>query len=282
VYAINSGNNTIAEYSVGGFGSLTFNGTVAVANAPFGVTIDSSGRFLYVIGTNNVYGYTINQSTGLLTAMSGGASLATIAIASSVTVDPTGRFLIVGAIGPSEIYVFTINPSTGIPTNVTGSPFSSVLGDNIAVDPTGQFLYVVGGNHTGSFYVRVYGIAASTGALTLVNTLIPSSFATGVAVEPYGRYAYVCLGGSAVNAYSIDPGTGNLFSVGSVAAGSAPSSVAVDIQGQYVYVTNKSSNTVSAYSIDQNTGALTEITGAGSPFAAGTSPGSVVIGGVIQ
>jgi 6-phosphogluconolactonase (cycloisomerase 2 family)/uncharacterized protein YjdB len=282
VYAINSGNNTIAEYSVGAFGSLTFNGTVAVANAPYGVTIDSSGRFLYVIGINTVYGYTINQSTGLLTAMSGGASLATIAIASSVTVDPTGRFLIVGAVGPAEIYVFSINPSTGIPTNVTGSPFSSVLGDNVAVDPTGQFLYVVGGNHTGSFYIRTYSISASTGALTLVDTLNPSSFATGVAVEPYGRYAYVCLGGGVVNAYTIDPSTGRLTSVGSLATGNSPNSVAVDIQGQYVYVTNNSSNTISGYSINQNTGAVTEITGAGSPFAAGTSPGSVVIGGVIQ
>ena len=56
----------------------------------------------------------------------------------------------------------------------------------------------------------------------------------------------------------------------------------MDFQGQYVYVTNNSSNTISAYKIDQGTGALTEITGAGSPFAAGTSPGSVVISGVIQ
>ena len=77
--------------------------------------------------------------------------------------------------------------------------------------------------------------------------------------------------------------TGNLLSVGSpLPTGNSPNSIAMDFQGQYVYVTNNSSNTISAYKIDQGTGALTEITGAGSPFAAGTSPGSVVISGVIQ
>jgi len=42
----------------------------------------------------------------------------------------------------------------------------------------------------------------------------------------------------------------------------------------FAYVANAGSNTVSAHSIEASTGTLTAVTG--SPFAAGTSPWSIV------
>src|SRR6202011_1547651 len=61
------------------------------------------------------------------------------------------------------------------------------------------------------------------------------------------------------------------------AAGSGPFSVAVDPSGKFAYVVNEGDNTVSGYTINATTGALTPI--AGSPFAgtAGTYPQPVAV-----
>ncbi|HET6465551.1 MAG TPA: beta-propeller fold lactonase family protein, partial [Nitrospiria bacterium] len=62
-------------------------------------------------------------------------------------------------------------------------------------------------------------------------------------------------------------------------AGTSPNAVTVDPSAQFVYVANSSSN-VSAYTIDQTTGALTDVSG--SPFTAGTDPLSLSVSGTIQ
>ncbi|MGC9237930.1 MAG: beta-propeller fold lactonase family protein, partial [Thiomonas sp.] len=54
-----------------------------------------------------------------------------------------------------------------------------------------------------------------------------------------------------------------------------PYSVTVTPAGTFAYVANAGSNNVSAYSINATTGALTPV--AGSPFAAGNLPLSVVV-----
>jgi 6-phosphogluconolactonase (cycloisomerase 2 family) len=49
----------------------------------------------------------------------------------------------------------------------------------------------------------------------------------------------------------------------------------VDPSGKFAYVVNSQSNSVSAFTIDLASGALTEV--AGSPFAAGTGPNSLTV-----
>ncbi|HEY0781280.1 MAG TPA: beta-propeller fold lactonase family protein, partial [Thermoanaerobaculia bacterium] len=78
--------------------------------------------------------------------------------------------------------------------------------------------------------------------------------------------------GGDVSAYSLDPATGVLtplagspFSSG----GSGTGSVTVHPNGRFLYTTNKSSNNLSAFTID-STGALTAVRG--SPVAAATGP----------
>jgi DNA-binding beta-propeller fold protein YncE len=102
-----------------------------------------------------------------------------------------------------------------------------------------------------------------------------------------GGFAYVANCGSScvgvgpgnVSAYSIDGTTGALTPVAGspFPAGFGSLSVTVDPTGQFAYVANRGfspdNGTVSAYTIDGTTGALTEI--AGSPFPAGSFPRSV-------
>jgi DNA-binding beta-propeller fold protein YncE len=148
----------------------------------------------------------------------------------------------------------------------------------VAVDPTGKFAYVTNGNDN---TVSGFSIDGKTGALTPVPG---SPFAAGtgpvsVAVDPTGQFAYVA-NDNTVSGYSIDGKTGTLTPVpGSpFAAGTGPVSVAVDPTGQFAYVANigsKFGGTVTGFSIDGKTGALTPV--AGSPFAAGTGPSSVAV-----
>ena len=56
--------------------------------------------------------------------------------------------------------------------------------------------------------------------------------------------------------------------------GTTPTALTVDPNGQFLYVANSGSNSVSVYSIDATTGALTAV---GFPIAAGTGPGAVTV-----
>jgi 6-phosphogluconolactonase (cycloisomerase 2 family) len=139
----------------------------------------------------------------------------------------------------------------------------------VAVDPTGQFAYEA--NLSGNT-VSAYSIG-SDGALTPVpgSPFRTNGIAVSVAVDPTGQFAYVAnAGGNTVSGYSIDRNTGALTPVPAspFAAGSVPNSVAVT--AQFAYVTNRDQSTVSdestvsGYSIDRKTGALTPVPG--SPF----------------
>ena len=88
-------------------------------------------------------------------------------------------------------------------------------------------------------------------------------------------------GSDDVSAYAIDARTGALAEVAGspFAAGTSPESISVDPSGKFAYVANfgsaNVSGSVSAYTIDASTGALSEI--AGSPFAAGTLPVAITV-----
>ena len=274
VYAIKKANNTVAQYTLGSFGAMTFNGAISTGNSPQALTVDPSGRFLYVSANDStnagtgVFGFTINQSSGLLTAISGGTKLGLGG--GLLTTDPTGRFLFVQGNG---IYVYNINPADGTLNSVPGSPFPESVVSQLVVDPSGKFLYLSVIDQ-GIYKLHTCLISAVNGSISCSLNLNQGVF--GIAVEPYGRYAYAQTN-QGVASYGIDQTTGFLTLLGSpvLAVGG---NLTVDFQGQYVYSAN--SNSISAYKIDPNTGAITEVTG--SPFAAGINPGSVVISGFIQ
>jgi len=156
---------------------------------------------------------------------------------------------------------------------------------SITVDPSGRFVYVansssgVGGNS-----VSVYNINPGTGELTFVDIVSAGTRPVSVVVDPSGRFVYVAnLTSGDVSAYAIYAATGALTSIcAPVAAVSEPTSVSVDPSGKFVYVTNSSNgvngNSVSVFSIDTATGALTS---AGTATA-GTNPASVATTGNIQ
>jgi uncharacterized repeat protein (TIGR01451 family) len=193
--------------------------------------VDPTGKFAYVANGNsaNISAYTINPSTGALTAIAGSPFPAG-STPSSVVVDPTGKFAYVANFSSANVSAYTINPSTGALTDIVGSPFPTFdTPISLVVDPTGKFAYVA---NRGSNNVSGYTINPSTGALT---PIAGSPFSAGsepfsVVVDPTGNFAYVANSFSGnVSGYAINPSTGALSAISGspFAAGSFPLSVAV-------------------------------------------------------
>ena len=137
--------------------------------------------------------------------------------------------------------------------------------------------------------------AAGTAAITVFNsgpgggssnsltfTITPGAVnPQSIAVDPAGKFAYVasqgCSGGSGgyVSTYTINPTTGALASIGPPVPTNdvGTDSVTIDPLGKFAYVANEgqyaTDGSVSAYSIDPTTGALTSTSGGIS----GNSPG---------
>jgi 6-phosphogluconolactonase (cycloisomerase 2 family) len=296
--------------SVSGFAIESATGALApIAGSPFPegrvancVAVDPGGKFVFATSNKDtaVWAYTIAPTTGTLTQIgvfSTGTGLGSLPrgiavtgkfayVADDFTSDAVGNF-----IGP--VSGFTIDATTGALSPIAGSPFS-VGGDATAVATTlnGNFLYVQSDIQQGTTLTQAiyaFSIDATTGALTPVPGS-PWALPAGTAflgLHPTGKFIYLSLSGVGNNlgqvmVYAVNPMTGALTVLGTSAAtaSSFPGGIAFDPTGKFAYVTDvpdlvQRGNTVSAYTIDATTGALTPIVG--SPFAAGSWPGSVSV-----
>ena len=238
-----SASNDVSVYTINaGTGALTAAGTVrarpgsgALAMTEGTTPVTYTPTFAYVANqtSGTVSVYTINADNGTL----GSTNLGVITGSSprSVTVDPAGRFAYVANFTSNSISAYTIDAATGALSPVTGSPFAALSGpSSVTVDPSGKFAYAA---NSSSNSVSAYTINAGSGAL------------------------------SQIDANQVTPG------VQDFPAGTTPASVTVDPTGRFAYVANSGSTSVSAYSIDAITGALT----AGAPVFTGNSPRSVTV-----
>jgi 6-phosphogluconolactonase len=147
-------------------------GPFATGTQPSSITVDESGKFAYVANdvSNDVSAYTIDSTTGALTALVA-SPFAAGSNPTAVIVDPSGTFVYVanfnggGTPGGNNISAYTINANTGALTPVTGSPFATGMNpSSVRTDPSGKFLYVTNENPTVN-NVSAFTIDASTGAL---------------------------------------------------------------------------------------------------------------------
>src|SRR4029077_128335 len=159
--------------------------------------------------------------------------------------------------------------------------------DSVAVHPSGKFAYV--GNFGDGLVgtpgsISIYRINAD-GGLTSTGTIAGAAVGTtSVALHPSAKFAYVANArfSNTISTYTIDATTGALTSTGTIAGSiEGTTSLAVHPSGKFAYSTNGallpgipgSSNTISMYTIDATTGALTST----GTMAAGTLPKSVAI-----
>ncbi|WP_081858080.1 beta-propeller fold lactonase family protein [Thiomonas sp. FB-Cd] len=308
VYVTNKNGHSVSAYKIDNTtGALTpvAGSPFLTGNAPTSVTVNPTSTFAYVTNYSDdtISAYSINATTGALTPVAGspfpnpgGGGPQSIAIL------PTGTFAYVGNSGTFNITGYSINATTGALTPAAGSPFltgatagsSQVDVTSLAFSPAnagGQFfLFAVGYS---SNVVANYNVDSTTGALTLGSPLnLPNGDnPLSVAVYPISlpctanycpSYGYLYAANQ--NGYNVTELNYNVFT-GAITGGNGPTSIqgfpeAVTISraGTFAYVTNITNNPdgqVLAYSIDPPTGGLTEI--AGSPFAAGNTPGAIAL-----
>jgi len=87
--------------------------------------VDHSGKFLYVADqqSNQVSGFSISSSTGILTALST-PSISTGVSPVWLAIHPGGQFLYVANNGAASISAYTINTTSGV-LGVVGSSFTT-------------------------------------------------------------------------------------------------------------------------------------------------------------
>jgi YVTN family beta-propeller protein len=207
----------------------------------------------------------------------------------------------IAAAGTATVTVFNPAPGGGSSNPLTFTITAGAVDpQSIAVDPAGKFAYVASGSCNGGFsgYVSMYTINPTTGALASIGPPVPSNdeLTESVTVDPFGKFAYVTSSGDvwdgdfgSVSMYSINPTTGALTSttggiIGTGINGTPEffNSVAFDPTGKFAYAadggafptgTFGGSSSVSMYTVNSSTGALTSI----GVIDAGNGPASVAV-----
>jgi 6-phosphogluconolactonase (cycloisomerase 2 family) len=257
-FSINAGSGALTPISGSTFPLPGFGGCT--------LSIDPTDKFLYIADSAGVWGFTVNSTTGALSAMAGSPFSDGSVLRESV-VDPSGNFLYaISNITLNTISVFSINSSSGALTPIMGSPFQlpmSGLAYSVAVHPSGKFLYV---SFPQSEQIAAWSIDASTGTPTVVPG---SPFASGVAsgdapnslsVAPSGEFLYALSGGATVFGFSIDASSGALSTVNGSPFTLSTGYVAIDPSSQFLYAADANADTVAGFNINSSTGALTAFT----------------------
>jgi 6-phosphogluconolactonase (cycloisomerase 2 family) len=252
--------------------------TVATGTTPNGICVDPKGRFLYVANNADatISAYSINPLTGVPTLIETTAgALGGMNKPYGLTCDPTGRFVYTANYAAATISKFSINQSTGALTAISAASPGGTDPYYLAVDPSGRFLYEPDDLNPGHVYM--YSINQTTGDLVSLGAPIATGATpVGVAVDPKGRFVYVAnYDGHSVSMYLINQSTGALTRIGADVATAASSyNITVDPTGRFVYVSNYLSTanpvlgSISMFSINQTTGALTSI---GAEIATGSA-----------
>jgi len=245
---------------------------VATVDANSGIALGLIAGTSAIIATETVTGFT---GAATLTVQPAAARFAYVA-------DAQGGASLSGTISGYSVDVTSPTPLTPLPVpTVTASTPQQVL-----LHPSGDLMYYIDGN--GSLHVD--DVNSTDGsfseALLLVPTpaVLPGSKTTNVGViDPTGRFLYVISDGdNTIFGFSITqtadkaPATNGAlkailpFNPYTDANLKSPTWIMTDRSGKYVYVVNNVGNTISEYSIDQTTGALSPLP---TPFiATGIAP----------
>jgi 6-phosphogluconolactonase len=260
--------------------------TAAGPAASVGIA-EFGNQFLYASnpqaqGGASIDAWSIDDATGALSTVKGspfllGPSAAPngLALADNVGSEPNGPGVFLYVADTGKIDALQVNTSSGALTTVPGSPFASGTNEYLTVDPTDHFVFAADEDPPGGVFA--FTINASTGALTpapgspfLIGSNSNPVSVGQIVVSQVESYVYVTLpatgqvaGFSIASSGVLTPIPGSPFAAGSgafaIAINNAPGS-------NGVYVANQTSGSISGYTIDAATGALSTMVS--SPYAA--------------
>jgi len=260
-FSINSDTGALTQISASTFPIQGFGGCT--------LSIDPTGQFLYIAASTGVWGFTVNSTTGVLSAMAGSPFSDGSVLRESV-IAPSGKFLyaISNNTTLNTLSVFTINSSNGSLTPIAGSPFPMPINGtaySVVVNPSGKFLYV---SFPQTEQIAAWSINTSTGATTVVpGSPFSSGLTSGDApnsllVTPSGGFLYALSGATTVFGYTVDANSGALNPINGspFTLSSATDYFAIDPSSQFVYAAYENANAVAGFNINASTGDLTPFT----------------------
>jgi 6-phosphogluconolactonase (cycloisomerase 2 family) len=282
LYAADFGDDTVSQFSVAASGALTPDcnpsstcQTTHIASGEHGVepaslAVDAAGPYLYAGNyiAGSVAPFTIGAGGALTAIPCGNSRLDCVAAGDvfGVAIDPPFVYT-----GGDPVSIFEIGSGGALaPVDCTIQADCEVpAGDSatdVAVDPSGPYLYVSSSDTTGGGAVAAFKIGAG-GSLTPVTcaTCTTGFDPTTITVDPVAPYVYVAdafedqvgafkIGnGGALTPVACNPAT-------NCEAGAGPDALAVDPTGHYLFAANSGNTTgsVSVFSIGSG-GALTPI-----------------------
>jgi 6-phosphogluconolactonase (cycloisomerase 2 family) len=243
-----------------------------------------SPEFLYATSTDHISAFTINQSTGALSApLTMAGPNQSLGMVATVTLG----HLYVSDFLNDAVDGFSINSTSGGLTPITGSPFPlggtpPGAGGLSAIVSAGTYVYATELN---AGTVAGFAFDSTSGKLTPVpGSPFPAGNTPVQAAQAgsQGKFLYVSnLNDSAggISAFNIDFNTGALspvsgspFPTGS--AGSFPGPSAMVVNNNFLYValagTANANNKIAAFAIDPTSGVLAPLPS--SPFVTGSDP----------
>jgi len=266
---------------------LTGTGLVLLDNGGDSLPVAQNGTFTFAtaLAAGTAYAVTVGTQPGSptqsCTVTNGTGTTASTNITNvAVNCAGVGKFAYTASNALGTIYAYTIDPTTGALTQV-GSPYpDGTHPAAVSLAPNGKFAFSASDSGT---KIHAFTIDQTTGALTEVagSPFPVTGFTVGstnpdIAVDPASAHLYLASAGDAkVAGFAIDPTSGALAAIAGspyTAGTNAGGIPAFSPDGKYLYVVNQNATggTVSGYSIDSTTGALTALTG--SPFATGSNP----------
>ncbi|MBZ5491254.1 MAG: lactonase family protein [Acidobacteriia bacterium] len=284
LYVTSFQNNQVSSFSIsptsGVLTPLTCPTVATTDVQPLKITINPAGTLLYTANqVGSVTGFTINTTTGCLTAIS---TTLTDATARGITIDQSGQFVYVVTAG-GGIDAFQIG-ATGTLTRLAVGAFDSGTTTMLAVKavPTFEVLVATDGGSTNNLRTFVINTDGSLTPIIVTPTGSsppnPSAIAFNTPLNATTPLVYIANTASnnlTVNTVN-NAGTTGTASL-TVPAGTGPIDLAVDPSGKFLYVANNGSSTVSV--LNANITAANTTTALISTSPTGGGPESIVVVG---
>jgi 6-phosphogluconolactonase len=192
--------------------------------------------------------------------------------------------LFVSTQGDSLVSTYTIDLSTGVLTSVGTGVATGSMPSAMLLAPSGDTLFIA---NRASNNISTYAVNSNV-SLTAASSTSPTGMTPlAMATDSAGHFLFVANQGlqvdpasGTISVFSIQNGSltevaGSQFRVADVSAssGPGPAAIAVTPDGKFLYVANQFDGTVTGFSVDTTSGALTR----GSTVLVGTAPSGVDI-----
>jgi 6-phosphogluconolactonase (cycloisomerase 2 family) len=238
-------------------GELTSDALTSGLSQPIETVADANANFVYVLqntGSINVYSVSGQGALTLATTASTPAGTPTHMVLSSAG----GLYLGIQGdmVNPSGIQAYLVDPTTGALTVGAFTPLSSGAG-RLLLTPNNSFLVVTEPDVTSQ--IEVFPVLGDGSLGSAASTTTAGDQSGSLAMNSAGTFLYVGNNGSGtIDAFQFS-GSGTMTPIGSAVAAAGTSDLKVDPQNHYLVASNTFGGSVTVYSINGSTGALTSV-----------------------